>query len=155
MVNLVANLNKFLSELQSHFPRFYNLSEDTNGTLIISVAHEVICDGSRCRPFVLFLLPLIRRLRLTEYISQKILGGPNIPELKGASVLVGVEYHIDRTSLYINQLKEYFSPTVTKADVAKAIGFLMEHGWAEREFQNEIGLSRASLYRYQSEIEKS
>ncbi|MCJ7761935.1 hypothetical protein MUP38_00585, partial [Candidatus Bathyarchaeota archaeon] len=74
-MNSIANLRKVLSELQNHFPNFYSLSENTDGTLIISVAHEVLSDADKCVPFIRFLVPMIKRLKLNEYIVQEFLKG--------------------------------------------------------------------------------
>ena len=155
MIDLIVSMNEFLSELQNHFPNFYNLSENTDGTLIISVTHEVLSNADKCVPFLQFLIPMIKRLRLTEYIVQKFLKGPSNPEYNGSQMVVGLEYRIDRASLFIDQLRDYFVPSITKTEIAQAMAFLLEHGWTEQKFQSEIGLSRATLYRYQNEIKKS
>jgi hypothetical protein len=154
MTDLIANMSEFLSEVKNHFPNFYIIKENTDGKLIISVTHEVLADADKCVPFIRFLIPMIKRLRLTEYIAQEFLKASN-PEFNGAPMVVGLEYRIDRTSLFIDQLKEYFAPSITKTEIAQAIGFLLNNGWTEREFQSEIGLSRATLYRYQNEAKKS
>ena len=149
MTNLVTHLKTFISEIQSHIE---NVTEK-DGTLIIRMRPEVIEEPENLEAFMNLTNPLKKKLLLENYIRRVFKTKPI--SIEGINIELdsfeALEYHVDKKSLYVDQLKDFFQKHIAKDDIAECIAFLQKQGWTDKEFLAETGISKPTYYRYSNE----
>lgn len=136
MENLIKNVRTFLAAMEP-----YVMDKRIEGrALILIVKAEAIETSEKHLSFYRIVNTLTHNLKLDGYIRKQIFSH----EIPGSPLkaLDGLEYRLDLFRLYIDQLREQFSKPLEKDDVSEAISFLRSQGLTEREFQNELNISK-------------
>lgn len=143
MINLLPNLEIFLQEIRSQTEFIDSISE-IDGTIIIKLKYWVFNNFDKAHSFLAVINPLMKQLRLDNYIKRVETGLYKVGILTAYS---GVEYHVNLTALHADRLRGFFHKDMTQTDAANSVDYLQKLGWGEKQFI-EVGLSHASFHRY-------
>jgi hypothetical protein len=135
MVNLLPNLEAFITEIKVT-EMFESISEK-DGLLSIKLRHELFNDPAKAMPFLKMANLTVRNLHLENYIKM----------------YSAAEYTVDLSLLHEDRLRDFFHKDTSQMDVTSSIDYLQKLGWTEKQF-SELGLSRASFYRYRGVASK-
>ncbi|MCW4019170.1 MAG: hypothetical protein NWF00_10930 [Candidatus Bathyarchaeota archaeon] len=145
MANLKENLNQLMEATE---PFTETITED-NGKVIIKLKREAWDTAKHFIAFRDGFYSLLKELRLESYVTTFFDSDKDskdeIPPLET------IRYQIDKGAIFSDQLKGYFRKDTSREDVSELLNFLASIGWTEDKFQSEIGISKITLYRYQTE----
>ncbi|MCW4019177.1 MAG: hypothetical protein NWF00_10965 [Candidatus Bathyarchaeota archaeon] len=149
MVNLKENLTVFLARIAP----FSDGITEQGGNIIITLKKEVLFDPERFVPFNSDFSTLKHELMLDNYVRLVFKTEPYKKDdiVYDFEALKGAFFQVDKVKMFVDQLRGYFRKDTSKEDVAELLKFLQTQGWTAQRLQSEIGISKITLYRYQSE----
>ena len=166
------NISAFLQEIKAYCSKFGEPIE-SGYCLTLNVPVE-LTQSDRCFDFFRFYFALLRKLGLVDS-ARIVADGKTVIQgtrpVQGWSQKALLSIRIDIKESYFesqlrsqldatvkdhkSRLKNYFNSGITKAQLEESIGFLLDQGWSPEQFQQEIGLSQITLYRYRKALKSA
>lgn len=122
--------------------------EEKAGYLVLVLKENVVADFDKYRELRVLSLK-VGAVATTNPPGFKILLSEPEPIAQPETVKQKESSNdLDVEALCIQELKRYFQPDTERELAAQCVSYLAGHGWNEAMFQTEIGISKATVWRY-------
>ncbi len=151
------DLDAFLSEIMAKIDDPTVKPETIDGNLVIALPVAITGKPNKFFPLLNTYFKLCRKFDFGSYVKlvvadKVMILGTQIIEGWGAKWGLDsrVYLHVDMASFHKSRLKAYFKVGITKEEVKESVDFLFKNGWTSDRFQEEIGISSITVYRFHS-----